>query len=98
MHVPYVLTNLGIIKTSNGIHGGIHMFLIYNVTSWATHFAVSVPAQEFHFSPAPQLYKYRNENLVSRLNTKYFHIYIPIYIYILSYQSYPKVNTSYIYI
>ena len=26
------------------------------VTNQATHFAVSVPAQEFHFSPTPQLY------------------------------------------
>ena len=30
--------------------------LIYNVASRATHFAVSVPAQEFHFSPTPQVY------------------------------------------
>ena len=70
------------------------MFLIYNVTSWATHFAVSVPAQEFHFSPTPQLYM-QNVNLGSRLQAKYFHIYI--HIYMLPYQSYPKVNTSYIY-
>ena len=85
------------IETSSDIHGGIHMFSHnISVTSRATHFAVSVPAQEFHFSPAPQLYKYRNENLVSRLNTKYFHIYT--HIYILLYQSYPRVNTSYIYI
>ena len=55
--------------------------LIYNVTNWAIRFAITVPAQEFHFSPTPQLYKYRNENLVSRLNTKYFHIYIYIHIY-----------------
>ena len=55
--------------------------LIYNITSRATHFLVSVPTQEFHFSPSPQLYKYKNENLVSRLNTKYFHIYTHIYIY-----------------
>ena len=70
------------IKTSNGIHGGIHAFSHnISVTSRTTRFAISVPAQEFHFSPTPQLYKYRNENMVSRLNTKYFHIYIPIYIY-----------------
>ena len=30
--------------------------LIYNVASWATCFAVSVPAQEFHFSPTQQLH------------------------------------------
>ena len=54
--------------------------LIYSVTSRATRFAVSVPAQEFHFSPTPQLYM-ENINLGSRLQSKYFHIYIPIYIY-----------------
>ena len=63
--------------------------LIYNVTSRATCFVVSVPAQEFHFSPTPQLYM-RNVNLGSKLQSKYFHIYI------LPYQRYPKVNTSYI--
>ena len=55
--------------------------LIYNVTSRATRFAVSVPAQEFHFSPTPQLYM-QNVNLGSRLQAKYFHIYIYIYPYI----------------
>ena len=30
--------------------------LIYNVASRATRFVVSEPAQEFHFSPTPQLY------------------------------------------
>ena len=30
--------------------------LIYNVASRATRFAVSIPAQEFHFSPTPQVY------------------------------------------
>ena len=65
--------------------------LIYNVTSRATRFAVSVPAQEFHFSPIPQLYM-QNVNLGSRLQGKYF------YIYTLPYQSYPRVNTPYIYI
>ena len=54
--------------------------LIYNLTSRATHFTVSVPAQEFHFSLTPQLYM-QNVNLGSRLQSKYFHIYIPIYIY-----------------
>ena len=54
--------------------------LIDNVTSWATCFVVSVPAQEFHFSPTPKLYM-QNVNLGSRLQAKYFHIYIPIYIY-----------------
>ena len=85
------------IKTSNGIHGGIHMFSHINIASQATRFAVSVPAQEFHFSPTPQLYM-QNINLGSRLQSNYFHIYIYPYIYILMYQSYPKVNTSYIYI
>ena len=55
--------------------------LIYNVTSRATHFAVSVPAQEFYFSPTPQLYM-QNVNLGSRLQAKYLHIYIYPYIYI----------------
>ena len=40
--------------------------LIYNVASGATRFTVSVPAQEFHFSPTPQLYM-QNVNLGSRL-------------------------------
>ena len=98
MHVPYVLTNLGKIETSSDIHGGIYTFS-YNisVTSRATRFAVSVLAQEFYFSPTPQLYM-QNVNLGSRLQAKYFHIYIPIYIYILPYQSYLRVNMSYIYI
>ena len=52
--------------------------LIYNVASRATHFAVSVPAQEFHFSPTLQLYM-QNVNLGSRLQAKYFHIYTHIY-------------------
>ena len=52
--------------------------LIYNVASWATHFAVSVPAQEFHFSPTPQVYM-QNVNLGSRLQSKYFHIYTHIH-------------------
>ena len=30
--------------------------LIYNVASRATRFAISVPAQEFHFNPTPQVY------------------------------------------
>ena len=54
--------------------------LIYNVTSQATCFDVSVPAQEFHFSPSPQLYM-QNVNLGSRLQAKYLHIYIYPYIY-----------------
>ena len=66
MHVPYVLTNLGKI-ISKDKHGGIHMFShIYSVASQATHFAVSVPTQEFHFSPTPQLYM-QNVNLGSEL-------------------------------
>ena len=45
------------IETSSDIYGGIHTFS-YNisVTSRATRFAVSVPAEEFHFSPTPQFY------------------------------------------
>ena len=54
--------------------------LIYNVTSRDTRFADSIPVQEFHFSPTPQLYM-QNVTLGSRLQAKYFHIYIPIYIY-----------------
>ena len=97
MHVPYVLTNLGKIKTYNGIHGGIHTFSHdISVTSWTTSFNVSVPAQEFYFSPTPHLYMQKGKHQISKLQAKYFHIYIPIYI--LPYQSYPKVNTSYIYI
>ena len=96
MHIPYVLTNLGKLKLLAAYTVAYIRSLINNVTSQATRFVVSVPAQEFHFSSTPQLYKYRNENLGSRLNTKYFHIYIPIYI--LPYQSYSKVNTSHIYI
>ena len=67
MHIPYVLTNLGKMETSSEIHGGIHTFSHnISVTSQATRFAASVPAQEFHFSPTPQLYM-QNVNLVSRL-------------------------------
>ena len=53
--------------------------LIYNVASRAARFPVSVPAQEFHFNPTPQLYK-QNGNLGSRLqlNTS---IYVYPYIY-----------------
>ena len=40
--------------------------LIYSVASWATRFVVCVPAQEFHFSPTPQLHM-QNVNLGSRL-------------------------------
>ena len=94
MHVPYVLTNLGKIFLTTYTVAYIRS-VIYSVASRATHFAVSVPAQEFYFSPTPQLYM-QNVNLGSRLQAKYFHIYIPIYI--LPYQSYPRVNTSYIYI
>ena len=54
--------------------------LIYNVASQATHFTVSVPAQDFHFSPTPQFYM-QNVNLGSRLQAKYFHIYIYTHIY-----------------
>ena len=51
--------------------------LIYSIATLATCFAVSVPAQEFHFSPTPQLYM-QNVNQGSRLQTKYFHIYTSI--------------------
>ena len=54
--------------------------LIYSVTSQATRLAISVPTQEFHFSPTPQVYM-QNVNLGSRLQSKYFHIYIYPYIY-----------------
>ena len=60
---PYKLRK----NISNDIHGGIHMFYhIYSIASWATCFVVSVPAQEFHFSPTPQLYM-QNVNLGSKL-------------------------------
>ena len=52
--------------------------LIYNIASWATRFTVSVPTQEFHFSPTPYAY-IQNVNLGSRLQAKYFHIYTHIY-------------------
>ena len=83
------------IKTSMAYVVAYIHSLIYSITSRATRFAISVPTQEFYFSPTPQVYM-QNVNLGSRLQSKYFHIYIPIYI--LLYQSYPKVNTSYIYI
>ena len=95
MHVPYVLTNLGKLKLLTVYTVAYICFLIYNIASQATCFVVSVPTQEFHFSPTPQLYM-QNVNLGSTLQSKYFHIYIPIYI--LPYESYPEVNTSYIYI
>ena len=60
MHIPYVLTNLGKIKTSS-------------VTSWATHFAVN---KNFILAQ-PHIYICKNENMVSKLQAKYFHIYIP---------------------
>ena len=40
--------------------------LTYNITSRATHFAISVPTQELHFSRTPQLYM-QNVNLGSKL-------------------------------
>ena len=54
--------------------------LIYNVASWSTRFAISVPAQEFHFSPTPQVYmqKIKIWALGCNLNTS---IYIYTYIY-----------------
>ena len=54
--------------------------LIYNIASRATRFAVSVPAQEFHFSPTPQVYmqKIKFWALGYKLNTS---IYIYPYIY-----------------
>ena len=81
MHVPYVLTNLGKLKLLATYTVAYICSLINKVTSQATRFVVSVPTEEFHFSSTPQLYKYRNENPASRLNTKYFHIYIYPYIY-----------------
>ena len=51
--------------------------LIYSVTSRATRFDVSIPAQEFHFSPTPQLYM-QNVNLGTKLQSKYFHIYTSV--------------------
>jgi len=52
MHARFIRPHkLRKIKTSNGIHGGK-----YNIASRATRFATSVPAQEFNFSPTPQLY------------------------------------------
>ena len=66
--------------------GGITRTLSIYIASRQLHssyaFVVSVPAEGFHFSPTPQLYICRNENLVSKLQAKYFHIYIyPTYIY-----------------
>ena len=87
MHVPYVLTNLGKIYLTTYMVAYI-CSLIYSVASRATCFVVSVPAQEFHFSPTPQLYM-QNVNLGSMLQSKYFHICTPIYI--LPYQSYPMI-------
>jgi hypothetical protein len=48
-----------------------------SITSWATCFAVSVPAEEF-ISAQPN--NNINESMVSRLQAKYFHIYTQ-YIY-----------------
>ena len=56
MHVPYVLTNLKTLKLLVTYMVAYIRSLIYNVASRATHFAISVPAQEFHFSPTPQVY------------------------------------------
>ena len=55
MHVQYVLTNLGKIKSLTIYAVAYIRSLIYSVASQATCFAVSVPAQEFHFSPSQQL-------------------------------------------
>ena len=55
MHIPYVLINLGKIFLTTYTVAYIRS-LIYSVASRATRFAVSVPAQEFHFSPTSQLY------------------------------------------
>ena len=70
------------IKTSTTYAVAYIRSLIYNVTSQATCFAVSVPAQEFNFSPTPQLYM-QNVNLSSRLqlNTS-IYVYPYIYFYI----------------
>ena len=79
MHARFVRSHkLRKIKTSTAYAVAYIHSLIYNVTSRATHFAISVPAQEFHFSPTPQLYM-QNVNLGSRLQAKYFHIYTLIY-------------------
>ena len=67
-------------KTSTAYRVAYIRSLIYNITSQATRFTVSVPTQEFHFNPIPQLYM-QNVNLGSRLQSKYFHIYTHIYIY-----------------
>ena len=63
MHIPYVLTNLGKIETTSDIHGGIHTFS-HNMSAatQAICFAVSVPAQEFHFSPTPHLYMQKEKS------------------------------------
>ena len=63
------------IKTSTAYTVAYIRSLIYTVISRAIRFAVSVPAQEFHFSPTPQLYMH-DVNLGSWLQAKYFHIYI----------------------
>ena len=60
---PYQLRK---IKTSTTYRVAYIRSLIYNVTSQATRFTVSVPTQEFHFNPTPQLYM-QNVNLGSRL-------------------------------
>ena len=74
MHVLYVLTNLGKIFLMTYTVAYIRS-LIYSIASRATCFIVSVPAQEFHFSPTPQLYM-QNVNLGSRLQAKYFYFHI----------------------
>ena len=77
MYVPYVLTNLGKIISMTYTVAYI-CSLIYSVASRATHFVISVPPQEFHFSLTPQL-NMLNVNLGSRLqlNTSiYVHPYI----------------------
>ena len=93
MHVPYVLTNLGKLKLLTAYTVAYIHSLIYNIASRATHFVVSVPAQEFHFSPTTQLYM-QNVNLGSRLQAKYYHIHIPVYIYFRIYMRHIYTSVS----
>ena len=67
-YVGGITCTLSIYKASRQLHS------IYT-------FMLSIPAEGFYFSPTPQLYICRNENLFFKLQAKYFYIYIYPYIY-----------------
>ena len=77
MYVPYVLTKLGKLKLLTAYTVAYMRFLIYNVASRATRFAVVYLHKNF-ISAQPHNYICKNESLASRFQAKYFHIYTSV--------------------